>query len=259
MTFDVAAESYDRFMGRLFAPLAGPFADFAGVEPGQRVLDVGCGPGALTAELVARLGGGPVAAVDPSAPFVGRREARHPGVDVATRRGGAAPLRRRRVRRRARPARRPLHGRPGGRASGDGARHSPAAASSRPASGTTAAAAAPLEPVLARRARARPDVDDESQLAGASEGHLAELFAGGRAGVTSRRRELTVERASDGFDDWWEPFTLGVGPAGGYVAGLDGDGRERLRSRLRATFPSGSFRLTAVAWTARGVHEGHSS
>ena len=56
MSFAVGADAYDRFMGRYSAPLAPPFADFAGVAAGQRVLDVGCGPGALTAELVARLG-----------------------------------------------------------------------------------------------------------------------------------------------------------------------------------------------------------
>src|SRR4029079_13871944 len=70
MTFDVAAESYDRFMGRWSAPLAGPFADYARVAPGQRALVVGCGPGSLTTELVARLGADPVAAGGPSAPFV---------------------------------------------------------------------------------------------------------------------------------------------------------------------------------------------
>ena len=45
MTFAVAAEAYDRFMGRYSAALAPQLADFAGVHGGQRVLDVGCGPG----------------------------------------------------------------------------------------------------------------------------------------------------------------------------------------------------------------------
>ena len=52
MSFDVAADAYDRFMGRYSTVLAPAFADFAGVRAGQRALDVGCGPGALTAELV---------------------------------------------------------------------------------------------------------------------------------------------------------------------------------------------------------------
>lgn len=82
MSFDVAAEAYDHFMGRYSRLLSAQLADFAGVYGGQRVLDVGCGPGALTAELVARLGPAAVAAVDPSEPFVAAARARNPGVDV---------------------------------------------------------------------------------------------------------------------------------------------------------------------------------
>src|SRR5215212_8556596 len=81
-SFDVAAESYDRFMGRYSIQLSAQLADYAGVAAGQRVLDVGSGPGALTAELVQRLGARNVAAVDPSEPFVAAARARHPGVDV---------------------------------------------------------------------------------------------------------------------------------------------------------------------------------
>jgi SAM-dependent methyltransferase len=58
VSFDVAADAYDDFMGRYSRLLAGPMADLADVRSGQRVLDVGCGPGALTAELVARGGSG---------------------------------------------------------------------------------------------------------------------------------------------------------------------------------------------------------
>ena len=70
MTFVVPAESYDRFMGRYSEPLAACFADFAAIGSGLDVLDVGCGPGALTVELVGRLGARRVTAVDPSPPFV---------------------------------------------------------------------------------------------------------------------------------------------------------------------------------------------
>src|ERR687898_491791 len=69
-------------MGRYSVPLACEFADFAAVSPGQRVLDVGCGPGALTAELVARLGPDAVSAVDPSESFVEAARERPPGVSV---------------------------------------------------------------------------------------------------------------------------------------------------------------------------------
>jgi ubiquinone/menaquinone biosynthesis C-methylase UbiE len=82
MAFAVPADAYDRFMGRYSSLLAPQFADFAGVRPGQRVLDVGCGPGALTRVLVERLGTDEVAAVDPSEQFVAAACERHPGVEV---------------------------------------------------------------------------------------------------------------------------------------------------------------------------------
>ena len=71
------------FMGRYSEPLAARFADLAVVRRGQRVLDVGCGPGALTAELVDRLGLGAVCAVDPSPAFAAAVGQRLPGIEVA--------------------------------------------------------------------------------------------------------------------------------------------------------------------------------
>ena len=82
VTFDVAAEAYDRFMGRYSTQLVPQMLDLAGVSHGQSALDVGCGPGALTAGLVDRLGADAVCAVDPSAPFVSANHDRHPTVDV---------------------------------------------------------------------------------------------------------------------------------------------------------------------------------
>jgi len=82
MAFEVAAQAYDRFMGRYSQQLSPQLADLAGVRAGQRVLDVGCGPGALTAELVDRVGEDAVFAVDPSESFVAAARDRFPGVDV---------------------------------------------------------------------------------------------------------------------------------------------------------------------------------
>ena len=82
MSFDVGADAYLRFMGRYSEPLAVAFADLAGTADRQSALDVGCGPGALTAELVRRLGSPVVSAVDPSQSFVAAARERLPGVDV---------------------------------------------------------------------------------------------------------------------------------------------------------------------------------
>src|SRR6516162_7691612 len=82
MSFEVSADAYMRFMGQYSEPLAREFADLAGIGVGQRVLDVGCGPGALTAELVKRAGVESVSAVEPSASFAAAVRERLPGVEV---------------------------------------------------------------------------------------------------------------------------------------------------------------------------------
>ena len=81
MTFAVAGDAYDRFIGRYSQALAPRFLDFAGVTKGP-VIELGCGPGALTAVLADRFGASSVAAVDPSQPFVDFCRARVPGADV---------------------------------------------------------------------------------------------------------------------------------------------------------------------------------
>ena len=86
-----------------------------------------------------------------------------------------------------------------------------------------------------------PRAHDESQLAGAREGHLAELF--GAAGLRDvEAGVLTVEVDYGSFDEWWEPYTFGVGPAGAYVAGLD----------PTKQLPVAPFTIRAAAWTALG-------
>ena len=77
-----SSASYDRLMGRYTVLLSSAFADRAEVEAGQRILDVGCGTGALTAELVQRVGADHVWGLDPSPAHVDACRARLPGAHV---------------------------------------------------------------------------------------------------------------------------------------------------------------------------------
>jgi ubiquinone/menaquinone biosynthesis C-methylase UbiE len=82
MQFAAPAEHYDRFMGRYTPTLASALVDAAGVAAGMRVLDVGCGPGGLTRELVSRVGARNVAAIDPEPHFAAVCRERNPGADI---------------------------------------------------------------------------------------------------------------------------------------------------------------------------------
>ena len=96
-----------------------------------------------------------------------------------------------------------------------------------------------------------PDAPDESNLAGAREGHLAELFDS--AGLRDiEDGSLTVDAEHASFEEWWEPYTFGVGPAGAYVDRLDEADRQRVRDACAAQLPPAPFEVTASAWTVRG-------
>jgi len=251
VSFDVAAESYDRYMGRYSRLLSPQLADLAGVGAGQRVLDVGCGPGALTSVLVTRLGAEAVAAVDPSEPFVVAASARNPGVDV----------------RKASAERLPFPDDDFDAALAQLVVHfmtDPVAGLAEMSrvtrrGGVVAACVwdhagdqGPLYIFWQAARELDPDVDDESTLAGVREGHLAKLFqTAGLREIEASALTVTVEHPS--FEAWWEPFTGGVGPAGSYVAGLDPERRAELRERCRSQLPDGPFALKATAWAARGV------
>jgi len=97
-----------------------------------------------------------------------------------------------------------------------------------------------------------PGVQDESRLAGAREGHLGQLFrAAGLHEIQETALSVKVEHPS--FDDWWEPFTFGVGLPGSHVAGLGATRRARLRERCREMLPTAPFTVTALAWAARAA------
>jgi SAM-dependent methyltransferase len=249
-SFDVAAESYDRFMGRFSTHLSAQLADYAGVAAGQRVLDVGSGPGALTAELVQRLAADNVAAVDPSEPFVEAARRRFPDVDI--RRAPAENL--------------PFEADAFDAAIAQLVVHfmeDPVAGLremrrvTRP--GEVVAACVwdhaggrgPLSVFWEAARQLDPKAPDESRLAGARRDHLGELFAA--AGITEiDQSEIGATLQHPSFEEWWEPYTQGVGPAGTYVAGLDEGRRAELRERCRELLPDPPFTLDSIAWAARG-------
>jgi SAM-dependent methyltransferase len=249
VTFNVSADAYGRFMGRYSEPLAVQFAELAGVRAGQRALDVGCGPGALTAQLVDRLGADAVSAVDPSPSFVEAVRERFP--DIGAQSGSAEQL----------PflddsfdvalaqlvvhfMSDPVAGlgemarvtRPGGIVAACVWDH--------------AGGGGPLTTFWQAARDIDPLVRDESQLAGAREGHLAELAeAAGLKDIESSA--LAVSVRFETFEEWWDSFTLGVGPAGAHVAQLDEAGRDALRARCAQLLPPAPFDVTASAWCVR--------
>lgn len=254
MTFVVPAEAYDRFMGRYSRELAPRLIEFAGIEADMSVLDVGCGPGALTEQLAGHVGAEQVSAVDPSGPFVAACARRVPGAEVRQApaeqlpwpdssfdaalaqlvvnflpdpRAGVAEMRR--------------VVRPGGVVGactweyGEGMQML----------GLFWAAARTLA----------PDAPDEGEtMRYRSSEELEELWReAGFADVETA--SLEVESTYAGFDELWLPYTRGVGPAGAYYSSLDPSRQQALREKLFQSLgsPAESFRLSARAGAVRGV------
>lgn len=248
--FEVAAEAYNSFMGRYSEPLAVRFIDATGVRPGQEALDVGCGPGALTALLAARLGPSAVKALDPSSSFVDALRARLPGVEVTAGVAEQLPypddsfdcaLAQLVVHFMADPvaglAEMARVTRPGGAVAACVWDH--------------AGGSGPLSLFWRVVGEVDPAAPGEAGRPGSREGHLTELFS--EAGLREiEESKLTVRVRFAGFADWWEPYTLGVGPSGSYLGGLDAAKRAQIRDRCARLMPEGAFDVEASAWCVRG-------
>jgi ubiquinone/menaquinone biosynthesis C-methylase UbiE len=257
--FLTAADVYDRYMGRYGSSLAASLIRFAGVEPGMRALDVGCGTGSLTAALAERLGAANVAGVDPSEPFAEACGRRVPGADVVT--GTAERL-------------------PFGDAAFDVALSqlvvnfmtdaeqgvAEMARVTRPG-GVVAACVwdyAGEMPLLRAFWGAAHEVDaeraakaDEAFLRFGSPDELSELWSSAGLGDV-RTAPLLAQASYSGFEDLWAPLPTGVGPAGAFTKSLDDEARVKLHDAFRRRLGVGDepFELSARAWAVAGTRPG---
>jgi SAM-dependent methyltransferase len=259
MAFSVAAAAYDRHIGRYSGELARALIGAAGVAGGDRVLDVGCGPGGLTTELVALLGAARVAAVEPSPTFAAACAARLPGVDVRRATADALPfpdgafdrvLAQLVVNFLPDPAAGVAEMR---RVAREGATLAAAVWDYRGAMTLLRAfwdAAVAVDPAAAAHDEGRA-----TRLGTPEELH-ALWTAAGLADVAVA--PVVVSAAYDDLDDLWAPLTAGVGPSGAYVVALpDDDARAALKAALLRQLDVGDggapFRLAARAWIVTGT------
>src|SRR3954468_4700106 len=137
---------------------------------------------------------------------------------------------------------------------------SPISPDSRPTAGSSTSDAAParfidgdpIGPFWDAAQALDPEVETGSVCPGRRVGHLADLFrAAGIRDIVDSAVAVDVEHAT--FEDWWEPFTLGVAPSGAHVAGLEPDQRTALRELCRERLPEPPFTVSAKAWVARGA------
>lgn len=256
MTFAVPADAYDRFVGRYSYGLCEALAEAAGITAAASVLDVGAGTGAGTRRLVDLVGPERVAAVDPSEPFVERLRARCPGVDVRLASAESLPF-----------EDDTFDAALAQLVANFMADPEAGAAEMRRVTKPDGAVAAcvwdyPDEMTLLRvfwdaAGELDPDgvqtVDERTRMRFGRNGELGELWR--QAGLAEvEEGEIVVSAEYEGFDDLWEPFAVGVGPAGGYATSLDSERQEALKAEYRRQLavPDGAFRLSARAWFAVG-------
>lgn len=250
MSFEVAADGYDRFIGRYSRELAPLFASFSGVTEAP-ALDVGCGPGALTAELATRVGAAHVAGVDLSEHFVAACRARVPGADIRLASAESLPF-------------------ADGTFScalsqlvvsfvGDADQMASEMCRVVRRGGTVALCTFEENGFAMVRAfwdaalHFDPDAPDDARLPFRRRSELLALFE--RAGLGEVvSEELSLEAAYSDFDDLWSPFSFGIGPAATYLEAQTAERRAAIRDYCFDVLgsPKGGFKLTAKVLAVRG-------
>lgn len=247
---------YERYVGRWSRLVAPPFLSWLGMPDGRRWLDVGCGTGALCSAITERCAPASVTGVEPSEGFLrtarenlGGRASFHLGSATSIPLGDASvdvvvsglmlnfvPDQRAALLEMARVA-------------GKG--------------GTIAAYvwdyAGRMEPIRYfwnTAVELDPDAaerDEGTRFPLCRPEALEQRFASAGLGQI-KVKAIDIPTWFATFDDYWEPFLGGQGPAPAYVMSLDEAARARLKDRIRAALPTGgdgSIALTARAWAAR--------
>ena len=254
--FTGPAEIYDRFVGRYSPRLARAMCDAAGVRPGQRALDVGCGSGALVAALAGVLGAENVTGLDPSEPFAEGARARVPNARIQVGSAESIPFAdeefdttlsqlvvnfltdpEQGLREMSRVTR------PGGVVAGSVWDYGGEMTLLR----TFWDAAVAVDP------QGATPVMESHTMRFARPEELEELWRSSALEDVDVS-PLVVEASYDDFDDLWAPFPTGVGPAGAYTASLEAEAQALLRDEYarRLGEPEGAFTLSARAWCAVG-------
>jgi len=253
-----AGESYDRYMGRWSRRIAPVFLDWLDQPQGLDWLEVGCGTGALSAAILDRCAPRSLVSIDASEGFVARARQNVPDGRVTFEVGDAQALARsdasvdvavsalvlnfipdrpkalaemRRVVRPRGTIAFYVWDYPGG-----GVEFMRAFWN----------AATRLDPAAA-------DLTEDKRFPFCTPAALMELASG--AGLRSPAcSPIEVPTIFEGFDDFWDPFTLGTGPAPGYCMSLSPPARTRLREELERTLRrerDGAIAMKARAWAVR--------
>jgi SAM-dependent methyltransferase len=249
---------YERYVGRWSRRVAPPFLAWLSIPAGRRWLDVGCGTGALCAAILDHCSPASVAGVEPSPGFL-NTAAQNLAGRAQLHQGSATAIQLEDASVDVVVSGLVLNFVPDQRA----ALAEMARVTAR--GGTIAAyvwdyagrmdlmrffwdAATELDPDAAK-------LDEGIRFPLCNPQALEALFTAAELNQVEVKA-IDIPTPFANFDDYWQPFLGGQGPAPAYAMSLDESARERLRERLRERIPAaadGALFLTARAWAARAT------